>query len=303
MPPLTTQAYAKLNLWLTVGEKRADGYHEIETVMQRVSLCDLVSLTGNPPRGEKKIAVHTSDPALPTDRRNIVWKCAEAFFEACGIGEYDVFIDIEKHIPSAAGLGGGSADGAATLFLLNRRFHTHLPSGVLCDIGAKVGADIPFCVSGYSRCVCRGKGEILSPPMQVSLDAAQGLPIPPLYSCAAVIAKSPALSVSTAEAYRMLDETPPSPSDRIPREEGFSNLCAEIRAGKIPRTLRNDFERIAPPEVFALKEKLNSLGAVSSLMSGSGPSVYGLFARYSDAEAARDALAAEGLGAWAVRLI
>lgn len=301
MTPLTTQAYAKLNLWLTVGEKRADGYHDIETVMQRVSLCDLVSLTRNPPRGEKKITVHASDPTLPTDRRNIVWKCAEAFFEACGIKEYDVFIDIEKHIPSAAGLGGGSADGAATLFLLNRRFRTRLPNDVLCDIGAKVGADIPFCASGYSRCVCQGKGEILSPPMQVSFDAAQRLPIP-LYSCAAVIVKPPALSVSTAEAYRMLDETPPSPSDRIPGEEGLSKLCAEIRAGEIPRTLRNDFERIAPPEVFALKEKLLSLGAVSSLMSGSGPSVYGLFAGFSEAEAARDTLAAEGLGAWAVLL-
>ena len=297
MPTLTTEAYAKINLWLTVGEKRPDGFHEIETLMQRVSLCDHVSVTRNPARGEKKIAVHTGDPSLPEDRRNIAWRCAEAFFEACGIGEYDVFIDLEKHIPSAAGLGGGSSDGAATLRLLNDLYGIRAPSDVLCRIGAKVGADIPFLASGRMRCVCRGKGEILGP--DVSPETSRPAP---LHSCAALIVKSPALSVSTAEAYRMLDET--APSDRLLREEGFGRLVGEIRAGEIPRTLYNDFERIAPPGVSALKETLRFLGAVSVLMSGSGPSVYGLFPGLSEAEDARNALlsAGEDTGAWAVRL-
>ena len=160
MPTITAEARAKINLWLAVGEKRPDGYHDIESVMQSVSLCDLVSVTRNPDRGEKKIAVHMSDPSLPTDRRNIVWKCAEAFFEASGIEEYDVFVAVEKHIPSSAGLAGGSADGAATLELLNRLFHGDLPTEDLCRIGAKVGADIPFCLTGGTQ-ICRGKGEKL----------------------------------------------------------------------------------------------------------------------------------------------
>ncbi|MBQ3860934.1 MAG: 4-(cytidine 5'-diphospho)-2-C-methyl-D-erythritol kinase, partial [Clostridia bacterium] len=182
MPTITAEARAKINLWLAVGEKRPDGYHDIESVMQSVSLCDLVSVTRNPDRGEKKIAVHMSDPSLPTDRRNIVWKCAEAFFEARGIEEYDVFIAVEKHIPSSAGLAGGSADGAATLELLNRLFHGDLPTEDLCRIGAKVGADIPFCLASGTQ-ICRGKGEILEP---VGLSSAAPRP---LDSCAAVIVK------------------------------------------------------------------------------------------------------------------
>ena len=296
MPTVTAEAYAKINLWLTVGEKRPDGYHDIESVMQQISLCDLVSVTRNPAEGRKKISVHCSDPAIPSDGRNIVWKCAEAFFEACGIDEYDVFIDIEKHIPSSAGLAGGSADGAATLLLLNERYRIHAPQDVLLSVGGKIGADIPFCLTGGMQ-LCRGKGEILE-PLCPSPDLHRTAP---LLSCAAVIVKSPALSVSTAEAYRMLDETPPSAARQILREEGFAQLREEIRRGEIPGTLCNDFERIAPREVFRLKEKLLSLGAVSALMSGSGPSVFGLFPHITAAEAVRDALLAEGYGAWAVR--
>ena len=293
MPTITAEARAKINLWLAVGEKRPDGYHDIESVMQSVSLCDLVSVTRNPDRGEKKIAVHMSDPSLPSDRRNIVWKCAEAFFEDRGIEEYDVFIAVEKHIPSSAGLAGGSADGAATLELLNRLFHGNLPTDALCRIGAKVGADVPFCIAGGTQ-ICRGKGEILEP---VGLSSAASRS---LASCAAVIVKPEGVSVSTAEAYRKLDEKPPSRSERAQRER-FPTLLSELRAGEIPKTLYNDFERTAPDESLRAKAALLSFGAVSALMSGSGPSVYGLFRNFSDAEAARKALEAEGLGAWAVR--
>ncbi len=296
MRTLTMEAFAKINLWLTVGEKRPDGYHDIETVMQRVSLSDLVSVTRNPdPEGEK-IAVHCSDPSLPTDGRNIVWKCAEAFFRRFGIEKYDVFIDIEKHIPQAAGLAGGSADGAAVLLMLNQLCRIRAGRDALCSVGAEVGADIPFCLMG-NRYLCRGKGEILT-PVHVSSSVSQHAPI---YSCAAVIVKSPALSVSTGEAYRMLDEIPPSPEDAEMRKAGLEALLREIRAGEIPRTLYNDFERAAPEGVSALKERLRALGALSVLMSGSGPSVYGLFRRLHDAEAARDRLRTEGEDAWAVR--
>jgi 4-diphosphocytidyl-2-C-methyl-D-erythritol kinase len=294
MPTITAQARAKINLWLTVGDRRPDGYHDIETVMQQVSLCDLVSVTRQPDHGgERTIQVHCSDPGVPADRRNIVWKCAEAFFEACGIESYCIRIDIEKHIPQAAGLAGGSADGAATLKLLNLLFGIRASLEFLRSVGAKVGADIPFCLAG-GLALCRGKGEILT-PVKVPPTAA-------ICSCAALIVKSPALSVSTGEAYRLLDENPPSPADAVFRQTGLDALLAELRKGRIPRTLYNDFERVAPEGVARIKERIRSLGALSVLMSGSGPSVYGLFEHFRDAEAARDALVSEGFGAWAVRL-
>ena len=115
-----------------------------------------------------------------------------------------------------------------------------------------------------------------------------------------MIVKPEGVSVSTAEAYRKLDEKPPSRSERAQRER-FPTLLSELRAGEIPKTLYNDFERTAPDESLRAKAALLSLGAVSALMSGSGPSVYGLFRSLSEAEAARKALEAEGLGAWAVR--
>jgi len=299
MPTITAEARAKINLWLTVGEKRPDGYHDIETVMRQVSLCDLVSVTKRPDHGEDRlIEIHCSDPGIPADRRNIVWKCAEAFFDACGIRAYNIYIDIEKHIPQAAGLAGGSADGAAALRLLNQLFRADASPEFLCSVGAKVGADIPFCLTGGTQ-LCRGKGERMTP-----LTVSPSVPRPaPIDSCAALIVKSPALSVSTGEAYRMLDEIPPSPADAELRRTGLNMLLGELRDGLIPRTLYNDFERTAPREVFPVKDRLLSLGAVSVLMSGSGPSVYGLFEGLRDAEDARDALAAEGVDCFAVRLL
>ena len=122
MNALTLEARAKINLYLDVKGKRADGYHEIESVMQALSLCDLVTVTRHPTPDGQHIAVTCSEPSVPTDRRNIVWKCAEAFFRRFSIESYDISINIEKHIPSAAGLAGGSSDGAATLKLLNLLF-------------------------------------------------------------------------------------------------------------------------------------------------------------------------------------
>ncbi|MBQ5356148.1 MAG: 4-(cytidine 5'-diphospho)-2-C-methyl-D-erythritol kinase, partial [Clostridia bacterium] len=212
--------------------------------------------------------------------------------EACGIESYCIRIDIEKHIPQAAGLAGGSADGAATLKLLNLLFGIRASREFLRSVGAKVGADIPFCLAG-GMALCRGKGEIIT-PVKVPPTAA-------IRSGAALIVKSPALSVSTGEAYRLLDELPPSPADAVLRQTGLDALLAELRKGRIPRTLYNDFERVAPEGVARIKDIIRSLGALSVLMSGSGPSVYGLFEHFRDAEAARDALVSEGFGAWAVR--
>ncbi len=284
MNALTIEAPAKINLYLAVGPKRPDGYHEITSVMQQIGLYDLVSVTRSPRASGKKIAVHCSDPAVPSDSRNIVWKCAEAFFEAFGIGEYDLFIDLEKHIPSSAGLAGGSSDGAAALKALNLLFGVRADTGTLMRIGAKIGADIPFCLAG-GTCLCRGIGERIAP-----------LAVPaPSY---AVLVAFPGGGISTREAYRLLDEHPAPPA---PAPDA---LLDELLAGGMPRSLFNGFERVilprhpgAPP----LKNRMKALGASSVLMSGSGPAVFGLFPALSDARSARDALLAEGIPAWAAK--
>ncbi|MBO7403851.1 MAG: 4-(cytidine 5'-diphospho)-2-C-methyl-D-erythritol kinase, partial [Clostridia bacterium] len=195
MNVLTLEAPAKINLTLAVGAKRPDGYHEIESVMQQIGLCDLVSVTRAPRAAGQHIAVHCSDPTVPCDRRNIVWKCAEAFFGAFGIADYDIFIDIEKHIPSSAGLAGGSSDGAATLKALNLLFGIRADRERLMQIGASVGADIPFCLAG-GTCLCRGIGEEIST-----------LYFPAKESLWCVIAKGEE-GLSTPEIYRRYDEMP-----------------------------------------------------------------------------------------------
>lgn len=267
----STDAYAKINLYLDVKEKRPDGYHEIESLMQQVSLCDTVTLVKNEYRGENRIIITCDDANVPTDKKNIVWKCAEKFFAAFGISEYDIVIDIAKRIPSSAGLAGGSSDGAAVLKLLNDAFDIHAAVEQLCEIGAKVGADIPFCIVG-GACICRGIGEILTP---VSLPEQK-------YH---VIVAFPGGGVSTPEAYAKLDNTPA-------RGESHSidSIIAEIRNGETPRSLYNAFERAILPVhegASALRGRIASLGAVSVLMSGSGPSVFGIF---EDEEAMRGAV-------------
>ena len=154
---LRAKAYAKINLSLDIVGVRDDGYHLIKTVMQSISLHDVISISEE----GSEISITCNDPSVPCDERNIVYKCAKRFFEYWGI-EFGVHIDIQKNIPSQAGLGGGSADGAAVLVLLNRICGNPFSDEELCIIGAKVGADIPFCIVG--GCVlCEGIGEVLTP--------------------------------------------------------------------------------------------------------------------------------------------
>ena len=286
MNVLTLEAPAKINLYLAVGAKRPDGYHEIESVMQQIGLYDLVSVTRAPRAAGRRIAVHCSDPAVPCDRRNIVWKCAEAFFRAFGIAEYDVFFDIEKHIPSSAGLAGGSSDGAAALRALNLLFGVRAERDRLMQIGASVGADVPFCLAG-GTCLCRGIGDAVTP---LALPKASH----------AVLVAFPGGGVSTPEAYRLLDEEPPSGS---PAPDA---LLEELASGSLPTALFNDFERVVLPRHPAaadLRGRISRLGASSVLMSGSGPSVFGLFPALSDARRARDALLSDGVSAWAAGIL
>ena len=147
---ITVQAYAKLNLLLDIIGRLPNGYHDLHMVMQSVDLHDTVTVEP----GDHTLVC--SDPAVPTDERNIAWKAAAAFEKATGKPCGELRITLEKRIPSAAGLAGGSADGAAVLAALDKLHETHLPVQTLCRIGASVGADIPFCLTGGTRLALNG---------------------------------------------------------------------------------------------------------------------------------------------------
>jgi len=273
----SAEARAKINLFLAVTGKRADGYHELDSVMQSVSLSDTVTVTAEEPNGRREITLVCSHPDVPTDGRNIAVKCAERFFEETECLEYAVRIRIEKRIPISGGLAGGSTDGAAVLKLLNELYEANLSLAELCEIGGKVGADIPFCLIGGTA-LCRGIGDVITP-----------LPIPvPRYT---VLIVSPGGGVSTPEAYRMIDDLPPSPplsSDAI---------VGELTRGEIPLSLSNDFERVILPlneNARRVRTLLRELGASSAMMSGSGPTVFGLFDTAENAAKAARILQNEG---------
>ena len=281
---LQKNAYAKINLFLDVKDKRADGYHDIESVMQTVTLCDTVSVTRNDEDDARVITVTCTDPKVPTDSRNIVHKCAVAFFEHFGIEHYSIAIHIEKRIMAEAGLAGGSTDGAATLHLLGELFAVHADTATLCEIGVKVGADLPFCIVGGCALVS-GIGEIVTP-----------LEIPtPSYH--AVVAY-PRQGVSTAAAYDKIDAL----AYRISRSA--DGVISDLKAGRIPTNMHNSFEDVVLPEnteAAMIKEKMIELGAHSAMMSGSGPSIFGLFEDEEGAKRALNALTVLGIRAFVCR--
>ena len=257
---MTEKAYAKINLYLEVRGKRPDGYHDLESIMQQVSLFDYITVVRSVSDDTSGIAVLCTDKSIPEDKRNIVYKCADAFFSHFGITEYNITIHIDKRIPSAAGLAGGSTDGAAVLKILNTMFDVNAGLSELCDIGKKIGADIPICLIG-GTCVCKGIGEILI-PQKITTPANQ------------ILIVFPGNGVSTAAAYKMLDE---SEDD----SDGYSadNIITALKNGKIPTRLYNSFERVilpVHPAASNVREIMHRHGA-EAMMSGSGPSVFGLF--------------------------
>ena len=202
MKKLSVLAPAKVNLYLNVCAKRADGYHDIESVMQTVSLFDRLTVIKNDANGVKNISLSCRDHKIPSDERNLVYRAALRFFAENGITEYDVSFILEKKIPSEAGLGGGSSDAAATLLALDRLYETGLSLETLCAIGAKIGADVPFCVKGGAA-YADGRGERLK-------DIAN---MPECYIAVACEGEG----VSTPWAYGMLDKVYNRFADYEPR--------------------------------------------------------------------------------------
>lgn len=266
---------AKINLFLEVGEKRPDGYHDIDSIMQAVALCDRVSVTLT--EGEGRITLTCDNPLLPTDNKNIAYRAAERYLAKAGISRYDVAVEIEKKIPLAAGLAGGSADCAGVLRCLQSLLSA-LSEEELYALGKQLGADVPFCLR--SGCCCtEGIGEVLTPLSPLSRDAIL------------VIAKG-GEGVSTAEAYRQMD---------LPRtrQSSASILRALERgdSGEVAALLYNSFEGVILPihkEATYAKELMIAEGCAGALMSGSGPSVFGIFFDWDDANRAHERLLAKG---------
>ena len=295
----TKLAYAKINLFLDIRSRREDGYHLIRSIMHAVSLHDEVSLTPRKQEaGEPRIRLTCSNPAVPCDGTNLACRAAEAFFAAVGDTDTALDIHIQKNIPMAAGLAGGSTDAAAVLKGLNDWAKAPWPNvwagplsvNELCRVGLKLGADVPFCIRGGASLV-GGVGEILEP--------CSALP-----HCYVVVACDGA-GVSTPAAYRALDETYGNfaPGAYAAHEEKLSCLMQAMREndlGGVGEHAFNLFESVILPhhnEARGLKEYFTEQGATLSMMSGSGPSVFGLFADREAAQRACDGLVARGVAA------
>ncbi|MBQ7353101.1 MAG: 4-(cytidine 5'-diphospho)-2-C-methyl-D-erythritol kinase [Clostridia bacterium] len=259
-------APAKINLYLDVLSKMDSGYHNIDSIMQSVSLFDKVSLKiSHVNNQERIIEIESSSGKIPNDKSNIVYKCAEAILSHTHTNGIICKFFIEKNIPIAAGMAGGSSDGACAMKLLNTALGNPLSLSELCSIGAKIGADIPFCLTGKTA-ICQEIGDKITPITSLS-DA--------LIVCA--IDNS---SVSTPEAFKLLDEkygTNCSPSNNI---EEIIQAINEGNISKIGRCLYNKFESVIEPDnksITQIKATMLNNGAIGALMSGSGPSVFGIF--------------------------
>ncbi len=281
------QAYAKINLYLKAISRRENGYHNIVSIMQTVSLSDTVKLAFIPSE-ETEIELRAEgNAAMPTDRRNLAYRAAEKFLECAGL-KGRVYITLEKHIPMSAGLAGGSADAAAVLRGLNALCGEPLNINALCAAGATLGADVPFCIVGGSALVT-GIGERM-----------QDFPSLPALSLVVACAGE---GVSTPWAYGELDRK--YGNFEPPLSEELPNILAlSIKNGDVDTACEhfyNQFEEVVAaerPYINTIKDIMKKCGADFSMMSGSGPSVFGIFPYEEAAKMAVDTLLARGIFAY-----
>lgn len=257
---LGLKAYGKINLGLDVVRKREDGYHEVRMIMQTVRLYDNVDLERSEEAG---IRLSTNLYYLPDNENNLGYKAAKLLMDEFGVKE-GVNIRIRKFIPVAAGMAGGSTDAAAVLFGINKMFHLGLSMEALMERGVKLGADVPYCVM-RGTALSEGIGEILTP-------------LSPMPQCQVLIAK-PAISVSTKFVYENLKLSELGAAAH-PDIDGMQAAIAERDFYGVSRRLGNILETVTIPTypvIQEIKDKMLELGAVNALMSGSGPTVFGLF--------------------------
>lgn len=269
MTSLTLQAPAKINLTLDILRRREDGFHELCMVMQSVSLCDRIRLDFGSPGG---IRAESGLRFLPNDKSNLAVAAALAFRQATGGTWRDLLISLQKRIPVCAGTAGGSSDAAAVLRGLNQLTGAGLSPQELARIGEAVGSDVPYCVLGTTA-LAQGRGERLTP-------------LPSLPPCWIVLCK-PLFSLSTPALYRAWDKARPK---LRPDTQGLIQGLEQGDLVAVARRLFNVFEHTLPPrqrrEIEGLKNTLVQAGALGCAMSGSGPTVFGLFDQESAAQEA-----------------
>ena len=262
METLYEGAYAKVNLTLDVLDKREDGYHDLKSVMQTLSIRDDIEIdvgTGKPWK------LLCSKEGIPTDERNLAWKAAKVYCDALNKDPNGLEIRITKRIPVEAGMGGGSADAAAVLRALNDYYGNPLSILALAELGAQVGSDVPFCVVGGTAMV-EGKGEKLRK-------------LPDMPDCIFVVCK-PDFSVSTPALYKKIDEV------TIPKRPDHQTMESALLAGdleKVSHNLYNVFDPVVTEEHLELnyiKSLFHQYGAVGYQMTGSGSAVYAIVSEF-----------------------
>lgn len=271
MQNLSLRAYAKINLALAIQNKRSDGYHNLKTIMQTISIYDRVCL-----QKSDKIICNTNESYVPSGEKNIAFKAAKIFFEFTKI-DAGVNIFIDKKIPAGAGMGGGSSDAAAVFWGLNKLYCTNIDHSMMIKLASKVGADVPFLIKGGTA-LAEGIGDVLTT-------------IKPMPKCDILIVK-PNVSISTADAYCKYDnrfgESETSVDFLINHiEKGdLDGLCFE---------LFNDFEKVIEVSTIKkIKEQIMNTGALTSCMTGSGSAVFGIYKNFEEADRAKIEFEKEG---------
>lgn len=280
MEAISLQAYAKINLGLDVLRKRVDGYHEVRMIMQSISLADTLVL-----RKSSEAGIHLrnhdgiENPDVPMDSTNLVYRAIQMLKEEFQITE-GIEAVLTKRIPVAAGMAGGSTDAAAALKGMNQLFSLGLSTQELCERGVKLGADIPYCIQGGTA-LSEGIGEILTP-------------LPKMPDCYILIAKPP-INVSTAFVYGNLKA---NELTEHPDIDGMIQAIHQQDLVGIADRLGNVLETVtipAYPVIADIKKIMVDCGAMQSLMSGSGPTVFGIFADEKKAQATAEQIREKGL--------
>ena len=267
---VTVKAFAKINLMLDILKTLPNGFHDLFMLMQSVSLFDTVSVQTTE---GGKTEISCDNPAIPTGEKNIAYKAAEVFFEETGLQNPGILINIKKRIPHAAGLAGGSADAAGAVCALKKLFLPELSDKELIKICAKVGSDVPFCALGGTM-LAQYTGTVLSYLPDLKLGK--------------IIIVKPEMSVSTGEAYKAFDT-----AQKVRHLDRDGILAAAMNKDTlgIYSRVENVFEQfIDVPERVVIKAEMRKHNCSCCCMSGSGPSVFGIFEDEADAQACFDSL-------------
>ena len=270
---VTVEANAKINLTLDILGKRPDGFHEVAMVMQTIGLHDTLVME----KTERDIELSINVPWLKADEKNLAWRAAELIRQEYGL-EGGVRIELTKRIPVAAGLAGGSADAAAVLKGMNDLYGLQLDEEKLCELGARLGSDIPFCIMGGTM-LATGRGEVLTRLSDM----------PETW----VVLAKPRISVSTAWAYQNYDE---QGAERHPDNEAIKQAIARGNRKAVAGLLCNVLESVTIKKydvIAEYKQMMLDKGAMASMMSGSGPTVFGLAKSREQAESIADVLRPE----------